>query len=99
MLRPISIKASHQKNRQYITNKKKNATIPTGPYCRHMAIKLMFLACFRYFADSSRNELDNVDIPTHIRTNPHEVNVLGWGGTIKRISTINQILDILRHNP
>ena len=54
----------HQKNLQYITNKKKNAIIPMGPYCRHMAIKLICLACFRYFADSSLNELDNVDIPT-----------------------------------
>jgi hypothetical protein len=54
----------HQKNLQYIINKKKNAMIPTGPYCLHIAIKLICLACLRYLADSSLNELDNVDIPT-----------------------------------
>ena len=76
MLRHIRIKASHQKNRQYITNKKKNAIIPTGPYCRHIAIKLMFLACFLYFADSSRNELDNVDIPKPHQNKSTQVNLV-----------------------
>ena len=54
---------AHQKNLQYITNKKKNTTNPTGPYCLHIAIKLICLACLRYFALSSLKLLDNVDIP------------------------------------
>ena len=53
----------YQKNRQYIIKRKKNAIIPIGPYCLQIAIKLICLACFRYFADSSLSELEMVDIP------------------------------------
>ena len=45
--------------------------IPMGPYCLHIAIKFICRACFRYFADSSLNELDNVDIPTQISLYTH----------------------------
>lgn len=62
----------HQKNRQYIIKRKKNAIIPIGPYCLHIAIKLICLACFRYFADSSRNELEIVDIPKSQPPPAHE---------------------------
>lgn len=57
------VRRSHQKNLQYITNRKKNAMIPIGPYCRHIAIKLICLACLLYFALSSRRLLLRVLIP------------------------------------
>jgi len=55
----------YQKNLQYIMKRNKHAMTPMGPYCRHMALKLICLACFRYLADSSRREPDNVDMPSN----------------------------------
>jgi hypothetical protein len=96
-------------------NRKKNAMMPMGPYCLHMAIKLICLACFRYLADSSRKLLEIFDIPAISLTTDKQLNketekcrkrregqeavIRGGGLTIQRIPTINQILDILRHNP
>ena len=56
-----------------------SATAPSGAYWRIIALMLIFLAAFRYFSDSERNDVDRWDIPNNADT-PITVSEKGTNG-------------------
>lgn len=75
-----------------------NSTPPSGAYCRNMAWMLMFRAALRYFSDSDRRDVDRCDIPAGPFPLAQVEKTRRTGRTVKRISSPQQLLHVLRHD-
>ena len=73
---------------------------PMGAYCRIIAWMLIFRAALRYFSDSERSEVDRCDIPARDMCMNGRGRAGGFGGelTVKRVSSPQQLLHVLRHD-